>query len=368
MQQQWFTMENREKMELAEARSSALWREEGLPELEVVMRRLATGGAVDRLGQIVTEHLESGGKRIRARLALAAAETLGVARGRVVGWAAACELLHNATLIHDDVQDGDRVRRGHPTTWVRHGVPQAINAGDLMLMLPFLAVSDVEEPAGVRAALLEAVAAHAAETVRGQSLETELAQLPGSLREAWRRAALGKTGALMALPVRGAALMAGLSAEESAALGGLFARLGVVFQLQDDVLDLYGDKGRGEVGCDLQEGKFSALVVAHLDRAPGDETWLRGVLAADRGAVSAAEVSEVARRFREAGTLDDVLGEIRRETVEVLGDPRMEAHPGLRRLARDLVVMSCAPIASLLGPWLRESGEGVRDITLVALV
>ena len=95
------------------------------------MASLATGERLDRLGPIVRQHLETGGKRLRARLALAATEALGHQRADAISWAAACELLHNATLIHDDVQDGDRVRRGEPTVWVRHGIPQAINAGEI---------------------------------------------------------------------------------------------------------------------------------------------------------------------------------------------------------------------------------------------
>ncbi|MEC8424852.1 MAG: polyprenyl synthetase family protein, partial [Myxococcota bacterium] len=140
------------------------------------MRRLAAGHRLDRAGVMVQEHLGTGGKRLRARLALAAATALGVGPG-ARAWAEAVELLHNATLIHDDIQDGDRVRRGQPTTWVRHGVAQAINAGDLMLMLPFLAISRGDVPVPVQAALSACLAEQAAATVRGQTDELHL--LPG---------------------------------------------------------------------------------------------------------------------------------------------------------------------------------------------
>ena len=85
-----------------------------------------------------------------------------------VPWAAAVELLHNATLIHDDIQDGDQVRRGQPTTWVRHGQAQAINAGDLLLMLP-LALSQLQTSDSVRWQLSWRLADQAASIVRGQS-------------------------------------------------------------------------------------------------------------------------------------------------------------------------------------------------------
>jgi hypothetical protein len=120
-----------------------LWADDSLSDVEDAMSRLAVGTRLERSGHMVQEHLATGGKRLRSRLALSAIEAMGGTREHGVGWAAACELVHNATLIHDDLQDGDRVRRGNPTTWVRHGAAQAINAGDLLLMLPFLAIEAV---------------------------------------------------------------------------------------------------------------------------------------------------------------------------------------------------------------------------------
>ena len=79
-----------------------------------------------------------------ARLALSALSAVGKARSDGIYWASAVEILHNTTLIHDDIQDGDLCRRGKPTSWVLHGIPQAINAGDLGLMLPFLMINGLE--------------------------------------------------------------------------------------------------------------------------------------------------------------------------------------------------------------------------------
>src|SRR5690349_12844089 len=118
-----------------------------LPEVEAAMQRLVVGGHKEIAGDVGLSHLETGGKRLRARLALAATAALGADSRGAIGWAAACEMLHNATLIHDDLQDGDRVRRGKPTAWVRYGQNQAINGGDLMLILPFAAIGEVRAPA-----------------------------------------------------------------------------------------------------------------------------------------------------------------------------------------------------------------------------
>jgi geranylgeranyl diphosphate synthase type I len=320
-----------------------------LGEVELVMRMLAAGGRLDRAGVMVQEHLATGGKRLRARLALAAADALG-ATGDARPWAAAVELLHNATLIHDDIQDGDRVRRGQPTTWVRHGVAQAINAGDLMLMLPFLALARGDAPGDVAAALAICLAGQAATTVRGQVDELDL--LPGGHLDqaSYDRAVRGKTGGLFGLPVEGAALLAGRTPDEARALARPFGELGLLFQLQDDVLDLYGDKGREAAGADIREGKVSALVVAHLARVPHDRAWLLGVLAADRDATPDVAVQEVIARFRASGALDDVLDRIRAIAADIRADAALAQAPALRRVALEITAVVLQPIDHLFTP------------------
>lgn len=323
-----------------------LWANDALSGVEEVMSRLAVGTRLERSGHMVQEHLATGGKRLRARLALSALEALGGRREQGIGWAAACELVHNATLIHDDLQDGDRVRRGHPTTWVRHGAAQAVNAGDLLLMLPFLALDAVEAEGEVRWLLARAVARRAEATVRGQSLELDLLGGRRTDWETWQRATEGKTGALLALPVEGAALIAGLSIDAAVRFGQEFVRLGVLFQLADDVLDLYGDKGRNERGSDLREGKVSALVVEHLRLHPEDTPWLLGVLDAPRDATSAADVATAIERFRSGGALAAVLARYASLEAQVLGAPILRAVPDLYAVAREL----CSQIRSTLPP------------------
>lgn len=317
-----------------------------LAAVEATMRRLAAGQRLDRAGVMVQEHLATGGKRLRARLALAAATALGVGPG-ARAWAEAVELLHNATLIHDDIQDGDRVRRGQPTTWVRHGVAQAINAGDLMLMLPFIAISQGDVPVPIQAALSSCLAAQAATTVRGQTDELHL--LPGGHtdQEAYDRAVRGKTGGLFGLPVEGAALLAGFDAADAAALARPFGELGLLFQLQDDVLDLYGDKGREQAGADLFEGKISALVVAHLARQPEDREALLALLRAPRAETDPVAVAHTIAAFRASGALGDVLDRIQAIADTVREDEALKRAPELRRVALEITGLVLRPIAHL---------------------
>lgn len=325
--------------------------------LEALMARLTRERG--RAGEIAAQHLATGGKRLRARLALDALAGLGGTRAAGVAWAAACELLHNATLIHDDLQDGDRTRRGAPTAWTRHGAAQALNAGDLLLMLPFLALENLPASAELRWCLASTLARHAASTVRGQS--DELALEPTCRWDAYRTATVGKTCALFLLPVEGAALLAGRDPECARRLATGFEHLGVLFQLQDDVLDLYGEKGREAPGSDLREGKISALVVEHLRLHPYDVQWLREVLALPRDATPAAQVKEAIARFRRDGALTAVMERIDVEVRATRAHPVLRSEPELRAIALALTRVALAPIEHL-----RETGKRARRATVTA--
>jgi geranylgeranyl diphosphate synthase type I len=328
-------------------RLDPLQLEEAIAQVEFFMFHLAAGARLDKCGAIVGEHLATGGKRLRARLALAACAALGASVSDGVGWAAACELLHNASLVHDDLQDGDRTRRGQPTTWVRHGLPQAINAGDLLLMLPTLAVEQVPAPDAVRWQLARGIADHAAETVRGQALDLSLLPSRRTTWEDYEQATSGKTAALLSLPVFGAALIAGRDLATASALARALRPLGVLFQAQDDVLDLFGNKGRSRVGSDIREGKVSALVAEHLRLYPEDADWLLEILEMPRDETPDHIVEAVRLRFRDGGALEEVLDRIYALARSVFLSTTLAREPELHRVARFLVERMLDPIRHL---------------------
>jgi len=302
--------------------------EQFLPEVETLMRNtMMVESESDKLqdvaGPMCCEHLDTGGKRLRARLALAASEALGILPGNAIGWAASCELLHNATLIHDDLQDGDTLRRGKPTAWVAHGEAQAINAGDLMWAGPYLTVDAIPDSfsSDVKFNLTYTLAYYSACVVRGQANEFYLSQNGITDHGFYTQAIQGKTSALFELPVMGAALLAGHSREDAQNIATPFTSLGMLFQMQDDVLDLFGEKGRGEVGTDLREGKISALVVEHLLLHPDDSDSLLALLRTPRDETNDADVTTWIGHFRERGALEGVLNRIRTSANDALGHP-----------------------------------------------
>jgi geranylgeranyl pyrophosphate synthase len=316
-----------------------------MADVESLMTRLAVGTRLARSGMMVQEHLSTGGKRVRARLALAAYEAIGGPRENAVPWASACELLHNATLVHDDIQDGDTMRRDAPTTWVRHGVAQAINAGDLMLMLPYVALEQLRADGETRWRLTLAAARAAEATVRGQSAEMEMLSARRIAWDDWLRAVEGKTGAFLGLPVEGAALLAGLDQRTASRFGQEFAQLGVLFQLQDDLIDLTDAKGRGRRGSDLYEGKVSALVVEHLALWPDEAPWLLELLETPRDATPPEQVERAMHRFYEGGAVNAVKARAARYADAVHQSPLLRAVPDLHAVARELVALMDAKVA-----------------------
>ena len=322
-----------------------IWSDHGLDAVEGLMVRVCAADTFDRMSVITSEHLATGGKRLRARLALGATEGLGGNRAAAIPWAASCELLHNATLLHDDVQDGDRVRRGRTAVWVRHGLAQAINAGDLMLMLPYSVLDHLFVDDGVKWRLTRILARNAENIVRGQASELDLLIHERLDWKAYASATEGKTAARFGLPVEGAAILSGRTPAEARALAEPFSRIGVLFQIQDDVLDLYGDKGRDVIGSDLYEGKVSALVSEHLRLHPNDRSWLLSVLRAPRTDTRPEDVDTAIARFRDGGALAAVWGRMAAIEQEVEAWPALRRERRLHSVAMALVAKAIAPIA-----------------------
>ena len=318
-----------------------------LAEVEKRMQDAALAVSADLTSEMAVEHLSTGGKRFRARLVIDAADALGAPRQAAIGWAAAVELLHNATLVHDDIQDGDRVRRGKATVWARYGVEQAINAGDFLLMLPYLVVTELPVEPSLKASLTRVLAQSAVACVRGQVSELQLKSLEFVPWPRYLEAVRGKTGALLAMAIEGSALLAGRSSSEAADIAACFLPLGELFQMQDDVLDLYGEKGRSEPASDIYEGKISALVVAHLVRYPGDTRWLRALLDAPRYATSSKDAQEAVQRIRVGGALADVLDHISTIERKTRDSSVLEREPALKKTALELCQLALKPIAHL---------------------
>lgn len=185
--------------------------------------------------------LYNGGKRFRPSLCMHTAETLGVAYEMVLPYAAALEMVHTYSLIHDDLpcMDNDNERRGQPTNHILFGEAVALLAGDALLTEAFSLIASSyfhQSEKGIRLVSALARAAGSSGMVGGQAMDMGFGVDRNSI-ESVVLAHKGKTGALIAAAVEGAGILAGLATEQTEALRIFGENLGLAFQIKDDLLD-----------------------------------------------------------------------------------------------------------------------------------
>ena len=243
-------------------------------EVERYLQALHFSGRADRtagLDEAMRYSLLAGGKRIRPVLALATARAIGLDPGAVLPFAAAVELIHTYSLIHDDLpaMDDDDLRRGRPTCHVKFGEDVAILAGDALYAEAFhhLLTAQDGEPARVLAAARELAASTGVDgMVGGQYLDVASeVDSPDALRTLHEL----KTGRLIGASVACVLLIAGMDEPATMPYRRFAAELGVLFQIVDDILDVTGtDAALGKPqGSDERHGKRTYVTEFGLDGA-----------------------------------------------------------------------------------------------------
>ncbi len=192
-----------------------------------------------------------------------------------------CELMHNWLLVHDDIEDGDEVRRNQPTVWKKYGVPHAINVGDLMSQKVFQIILD-SKAAGVddktTMQLLNIMAETAVKTAEGQAMDIGMRGKEPSEKD-YMEMVTGKTAYYFMAPIIGGAMIGGAAKKDIERIIDFGKHAGPAFQIADDILDLTEGKGRGETGRDIKEGKRSIMAIHCLSRCtPGEKRAITEIL------------------------------------------------------------------------------------------
>ncbi len=239
---------------------------EGSPPLFYRMMHYHMGW-VDQEGQ---PSGEGGGKRVRPVLCLLVCEALNGSYERARPAAAAVELIHNFSLLHDDIQDKSPIRRRRPTVWSIWGEAQAINAGDALFALAHLAIPRLSQPqpgADIQAQTLRVLSETSLELTRGQHLDLRFEEQSGVGPEAYLDMVAGKTAALIGAAALLGAIASGADEAVQARCHAFGHNLGMAFQVRDDVLDIWGDPSLTgkEVAIDIRQRKKSLPVVYALE-------------------------------------------------------------------------------------------------------
>lgn len=210
--------------------------------------------------------LAEGGKRLRPLLLLLATEAFSGNYQKALGAAAAVEVFHNFTLLHDDIMDHSPLRRGKPSVVARWGENVAILSGDAMLITAYRLLS--EAPKEQLSQILSIFNTMAVGVCEGQQYDMDFeTRQKVSVVEYMRMIEL-KTSVLLAGSAKIGALIGGASEKDAERLYKFAIELGMAFQLQDDLLDSYGDERLGKpIGGDILEGKKSYLMITAMSRA-----------------------------------------------------------------------------------------------------
>lgn len=263
------------------------------------------------------------GKALRPALAVLGAEAAWASGETALPGAVATELVHDFSLLHDDLMDGDQQRRHRPTAWTVFGPAQALLAGDALLSLAFELLLEVEGAPGRRAQELLSTAVR--RLVDGQADDLDLERradidVPGYLAMAG-----GKTAALLSCACAIGPALAGAPEGTVAGLGAFGEHLGLAFQLVDDLLGLWGapDRTGKPVLSDLRSRKKAAPVVFALSGGGAAAAPLRDYLAgsepaSDRELAGLAElIEQLGGRERTAAEVDRQVGLAQRALLRV---------------------------------------------------
>ncbi|CEP67631.1 Terpenoid synthase [Moorella glycerini] len=280
-----------------------LWQEVQADLQEVEAELLRQVDAPDPVLSQAARHLvQAGGKRLRPAFAILAAKCCGAPLERVLPLAVALEMIHMATLVHDDVIDASPVRRGRPTVWARWGQELSLHTGDYLFARSLLLVATYDDPR-----IPSILASTSVKMVQG-----ELYQLAGAfdlevtLRDYLKRI-YRKTALLIAASCQLGAIAAGAGEDFIRHLYHYGRNLGMAFQITDDVLDMVADPERlgKPIGSDLRQGVITLPAIYALRCSPKKQKLVCLLAKRDK---TATEILEVIDLIKDCGGIDYALG------------------------------------------------------------
>jgi geranylgeranyl diphosphate synthase type I len=283
---------------------------------------------------------EATGKRIRPLMLLLTTAACNIEWLHAIPAAAAVELVHNFSLVHDDIQDNSDKRRGRRTTWKVWGMPMGINAGDALFVLSNLAIMDLKEHYPAETVVQAATVLHntCLDLTRGQFLDMSYEKRNDlGVEDYWPMVA-GKTAALLSACCHIGSILGGADESTQDAYRSFGHALGLAFQVQDDILGIWGDEAitGKSAASDLLEGKKSLPVLHGLSQGGKfAERWRQGPIHPD-------EVEEMAKLLANEGSYEYTHAISRQMTTLALdnlreADPQGEAGEALMELANKLI-------------------------------
>ena len=275
--------------------------------VELRIERALTHTSLDRLSGAMMHLVEGGGKRLRATLPWLVAKAVGDSHSGLLDVGAAIEIIHNFTLVHDDIMDDDDIRRGRPAVHIAYDLPTAINAGDAMLAIAFEAMAVAE---GIEAELLPFLVKRIGRMVRkcseGQQLDIEFEDREWVSEDEYITMIHGKTAAMFLTCAEVGSHLAGADSDTIECMHDWGLALGLCFQLMDDLIDVLSDSdtlGKPS-GSDVAQGKRTLMVIHALNQPPSQSKDDLLAVLGKGDTVNSEQVARAHKALEDLGSID----------------------------------------------------------------
>ncbi|MES2766347.1 MAG: polyprenyl synthetase family protein [Bacteroidota bacterium] len=286
-------------------------------EIEKVLKETASPQSPASIYEPFRYLLEGGGKRVRPLLVMMSAAACGGDAFKSTNAAAAVEILHNFTLVHDDIMDQSPLRRGRETVYKKWNDSTAILLGDMMIGFAYRLLNSYQEHKNF-GAIMGSFTRGLIEVCEGQAYDVDFRHIENITMSDYLLMIEKKTARLLEMSAEIGAQIANAKDEDCAALKTYARAMGIAFQIQDDLLDVTAtgtDFGK-VVGQDIVEGKKTYLIVRALEKAtePEDTKLLKEFCA--KGGLPEEYIAPMQDIFKRTGVYDDARGEVGRYTQE----------------------------------------------------
>ncbi len=262
----------------------------------------------------------AGGKRMRPSMVVAACRAVGGDGSKAIPMAVAIEYIHNFTLIHDDLMDGDEMRRGMKTSHVIYGMPTAILAGDALFAKAYQIIGDLDIPAEDQRRILSITSKAVWDLARGQQMDVNNENADFITLDHYIETITGKTSVLFAAGAASGAIIGGAPKDVVDSIQKYALSLGVAFQMYDDILGVYGDpKVTGKsAGNDIRKGKYTVMICHAHDTIKDEKVWKQFMSVFGKIDATDDEI-EIARKIlKDCGSYDYAIALAKKYTDEAI--------------------------------------------------
>ncbi|MCQ2052607.1 MAG: polyprenyl synthetase family protein [archaeon] len=274
--------------------------------LDAPIKSYIKDGTPSNLIEAIRQYPYAGGKRIRPSMILATCGAVGGKKEKAIPLAVAMEYIHNFTLIHDDLMDGDEKRRGMMTSHVKYGMQTAILAGDALFAKAFNIISQLDVPDAIMRKIMKIITTMVWDLARGQQMDINNEKRKSVTIDEYIETVRLKTGVMFAACTSSGAVIGGASNDVVEDVQEYAISLGIAFQMFDDVLGMIGDPARigKSASNDIRRGKNTIIVCHALKNIKDPEDMEKFMSIFGKLNASEDEVTCVRKILEKTGSID----------------------------------------------------------------